>query len=45
MLKGEALGVDVLVGNRVKHMIPEIASDWLEKRKADRLFPFSRKIS
>ena len=29
----EALGVDVLVGNRVKHMIPEIASDWLEKKE------------
>ena len=28
-----SLGVDVLVGNRMKHMIPEIASDWLEKKE------------
>jgi hypothetical protein len=29
-----SLGVDVLVGNRMKHMIPEMASDWFGKKEA-----------
>lgn len=31
----EALGVDILIGNRMKYMIPELVSDWFKKERKD----------
>ncbi len=36
-----ALGVDILIGNRMKHKVAELAADWFTKREnRDHLFLF-----
>ena len=38
----ESLGVDIIVGNRVKHRIAELAADWFEKDENVRAAQFCK---